>query len=386
MLAYVADNIAFTKILEALERIRKAMQGWKERTHEMKSAVSGKTNEKRHTDRDGYTDSQLKEWIENEDESDILFQRADSIRRDIYGDEVYVRGLIEFTNYCRNNCFYCGIRKDNRKVSRYRLTYDEILSCSIEGYKLGYRTFVMQGGEDLYYSDDEICRIVSGIKEKFPDCAVTLSIGERPKTSYQMYFWAGTDRYLLREETADKYHYGKLHPSNMDADHRKRCLWDLKEIGYQVGAGFMVGSPFQTTENIIQDLRFLQELEPDMIGIGPYLTHPETPFAKQKNGDVNKTLRLISILRILFPYALIPATTALGTADPFGREKGLKAGANVLMPNLSPMQVRKQYELYENKICTGDESAQCRHCLEERVRNAGYRIVTDRGDVRRTKR
>ena len=337
-----------------------------------------------HNNRDNYSDIQLKNWIENEEETENLAQRADTLRKQIYGEDVYLRGLIEFTNYCRNNCYYCGIRRDNRKVTRYRLTREEILECSSIGYELGYRTFVLQGGEDYYYSDDEICRIVSGIKEKYPDCAVTLSIGERSRASYQAYFDAGTDRYLLREETADRCHYHKLHPDQMSSTNRKRCLWDLKEIGYQVGAGFMVDSPFQTTENIIMDLRFLQELEPDMIGIGPYLTHSETPFAIYKNGDVNKTLRLVSILRILFPYALIPATTALGTIDPMGREKGLKAGANVLMPNLSPTRVRKQYELYDNKICTGDESAQCRKCLEKRVENAGYRIVTGRGDVKRT--
>ena len=212
---------------------------------------------------------------------------------------------------------------------------------------------------------------------------MTLSVGERKRESYQAYFDAGADRYLLREETADAGHYSRLHPEEMDGENRKRCLWDLKEIGYQVGAGFMVGSPFQTTEHLICDLRFLQKLQPDMIGIGPFLTHGDTPFADQKNGSVTMTLRLISLLRLMFPYVLLPATTALGTIDPMGREKGLKAGANVLMPNLSPVAVRKKYELYDNKICTGDESAQCRNCLEKRVENAGYRIVTSRGDVRR---
>lgn len=334
-------------------------------------------------DQDRITDEQLKRWIENEDETQELARRADLIRRKIYGDEVYVRGLIEFTNYCRNNCYYCGIRRDNSYVERYRLTYDEILACSMEGYDLGYRTFVLQGGEDFSYSDDEICRIVYGIKEKHPDCAVTLSIGERTKASYQAYFLAGADRYLLREETADPCHYQKLHPDDMSSNRRMQCLWDLKEIGYQTGAGFMVDSPFQTTEDIIKDLRFMQKLQPDMIGIGPFLAHSKTPFAGYENGNVNKTLRLISVLRILFPYALIPATTALGTIDPLGREKGLQAGANVLMPNLSPLRVRRQYELYDNKICTGDESAQCRSCLENRVAHAGFRIVTARGDVRR---
>lgn len=330
-----------------------------------------------------FTDTELKRLIEDESCSEMLAEKADAVRRRIYGDEVFVRGLIEFSNYCRNNCYYCGIRRDNRHVQRYRLTEEEIFSCCQEGYALGYRTFVLQGGEDFSYTDEDICCIVSGIKNQFPDCAVTLSIGERKRESYQAYFDAGADRYLLREETADAGHYRRLHPEEMDGENRKRCLWDLKEIGYQVGAGFMVGSPFQTTEHLICDLRFLQQLQPDMIGIGPFLTHGDTPFADQQNGSVGRTLRLISLLRLMFPYVLLPATTALGTIDPLGREKGLKAGANVLMPNLSPVAVRKKYELYDNKICTGDESAQCRNCLEKRVENAGYRIVTARGDVRR---
>ena len=330
-----------------------------------------------------FTEEELKHLIEDEAANEALATEADAVRRQVYGDTVFVRGLIEFTNYCRNNCYYCGIRKGNAQAERYRLTKEEILACADEGYTLGYRTFVLQGGEDPHYSDLELCHIVEAIKTLHPDCAVTLSVGERKRESYQMYFAAGADRYLLREETADVCHYRQLHPEPMDGEARKRCLWDLKEIGYQVGAGFMVGSPFQTTEHLIEDLKFLKELQPDMIGIGPFLTHAQTPFASYENGSAAKTLRLVSILRLLFPYVLLPATTALGTLDPLGREKGLKAGANVLMPNLSPVTVRKKYELYDNKICTGDESAQCRNCLEKRVENAGYRIVTDRGDVRR---
>lgn len=330
-----------------------------------------------------FTDGELKRLIEDESCTEMLAEKADRVRRQVYGDEVYVRGLIEFSNYCRNNCYYCGIRRDNRNAQRYRLSREEIFSCCREGYALGYRTFVLQGGEDLSYTDEDICSIVSGIRQQYPDCAVTLSIGERKRESYQAYFDAGADRYLLREETADADHYRRLHPREMDGENRQRCLWELKEIGYQVGAGFMVGSPFQTTGHLLCDLRFLQKLQPDMIGIGPFLTHGDTPFADQKNGSVAMTLRLISLLRLMFPYALLPATTALGTIDPMGREKGLKAGANVLMPNLSPMAVRRKYELYDNKICMGDESAQCRTSLEKRVENAGYRIVTSRGDVRR---
>lgn len=318
------------------------------------------------------------------DEGDeYLFSRSDAVRRAVYGDEVYIRGLIEFTNYCKNNCFYCGIRRDNGVAKRYRLKKEEILECCREGYRLGFRTFVLQGGEDEYFNDDAMCEIVSGIKGEFPDCAVTLSIGERSRESYEKLKAAGTDRYLLRHETANEEHYGKLHPKSMSAGNRKKCLFDLKELGYQVGSGFMVGSPFQTIDNIIADLRFLQKLSPDMVGIGPYITHKQTPFKNYESGSLELTLRLVAILRLMFPYALLPATTALGTLHPQGRELGLKAGANVVMPNLSPVRVRKMYELYENKICTGEEAAECRDCLQRRVEAAGYRIVTDIGNVKR---
>ena len=308
---------------------------------------------------------------------------ANRLREEYYGKAVYIRGLIEFTNYCRNDCYYCGIRRSNAKAVRYRLDKADILECCRDGYELGFRTFVLQGGEDLYYTDKKICDIVYAIKNAYPDCAVTLSIGEKSRKSYEEYYTAGTSRYLLRHETADNEHYKKLHPDSMSLDNRKRCLYDLKDIGYQVGAGFMVGSPYQTMENMVSDLRFLQELGPDMIGIGPYITHKQTPFKDFRSGDLGLTLRLLSVIRILLPYALIPSTTALGTIHPMGRELGLKAGANVVMPNLSPVKVRKLYELYENKICTGEEAAQCRGCLEKRVEAAGYKIVTDIGNVRR---
>lgn len=330
-----------------------------------------------------FSKDELAYYIEHEEEEDTLAKQADGIRREVYGKDVYVRGLIEFTNYCKNNCYYCGIRRDNTKTERYRLTLEGILSCCKEGYGLGYRTFVLQGGEDAHYSDKDICELVYRIKEEYPDCAVTLSIGEKKKESYQAYFDAGADRYLLREETSQPAHYGKLHPEEMKLSNRKRCLYDLKEIGYQVGAGFMVDSPFQTTECLVEDLCFLQELSPDMIGIGPYIPHKETPFAGHKQGSLHKTLRLISLIRILFPYALIPATTALGSIHPQGRELGLKAGANVLMPNLSPVDVRSKYDLYENKICVDEEASRCKECLAARVKKAGFTIVTGRGDVKR---
>ena len=327
------------------------------------------------------SDEGLREMIESSAHDEALRAAADAVRRAHYGDAVFLRGLIEFSSYCRQNCLYCGLRAGNKNAERYRLSREEILACCEEGYALGYRTFVLQSGEDPYYTDEMICDIVSSIKKTYPDCAVTLSIGEKPRESYERYFAAGADRYLLRHETADPAHYARLHPDSMSGENRRRCLFDLKEIGFQVGAGFMVGSPYQTTDNIIADLRFLQALQPDMIGIGPFISHKDTPFRDAENGTAALTLRLLSILRLLFPYVLLPSTTALGTIDPNGREKGLLAGANVVMPNLSPVRVRQQYAIYDNKICTGEESAQCRGCLERRIERAGYRAVTDRGDV-----
>ncbi len=329
------------------------------------------------------SDDELKMLIESGEYDEELRYNADDVRRERYGDAVFLRGLIEISSYCKNNCLYCGLRASNTKAERYRLSKNEILSCCEEGYALGYRTFVLQGGEDPYFTDEIICDIVSDIREKYPDCAITLSLGEKPRESYERYYRAGANRYLLRHETADCAHYSRLHPDNMSCENRKRCLFDLKEIGYQVGSGFMVGSPYQTTENLITDLRFLQELKPDMIGIGPFITHKDTPFKDMKSGTAELTLRMVSILRLMFPYALLPSTTALGTIRPDGRELGLKAGANVVMPNLSPVAVRKKYAIYDDKICTGEESAQCRGCLERRIESAGYRAVTDRGDVRK---
>ncbi len=338
--------------------------------------------EKLREDRD-LSDSQLKALIESDEHDAALMKAADEVRRAHYGDRVYLRGLIEISSYCKNNCLYCGLRAGNRNAERYRLSEEQILSCCEEGYELGYRTFVLQGGEDPYFTDEMICEIVRQIKKRYPDCAVTLSLGEKPRESYEKYHEAGADRYLLRHETADAEHYAKLHPGDMSLENRKRCLYDLKEIGFQVGSGFMVGSPYQTTENLIADLRFLQRLQPDMIGIGPYITHKDTPFKDQQGGSLELSLRMLSILRLMFPYALLPSTTALGTIDPMGRELGLKAGGNVVMPNLSPTDVREKYAIYDNKICTGEESAQCRRCLEMRIESAGYRAVTDRGDVKR---
>ena len=304
---------------------------------------------------------------------------ADRARREFYGNSVFVRGLIEIGNVCRNDCLYCGIRRSNAACSRYVLTREQIMDCCAEGYVLGFRTFVLQGGENVK-SADEICETVKAIRKKYPDCAITLSLGEYSRADYARMREAGADRYLLRHETADKAHYEKLHPSGMSFDNRMRCLRDLKELGFQVGCGFMVGSPGQTAQTLAQDMKFIEELQPQMVGIGPFVPHHDTPFAKEPAGSVEQTLYLLSLLRILKPDLLLPATTALGTMDPLGREKGMRAGANVVMPNLSPTTVRKKYELYDHKICTGEEAAECRNCLQQRMKSVGYGLVISRGD------
>lgn len=307
-------------------------------------------------------------------------RKAVAVRKQVYGNDVYVRGLIEFTNICKNDCYYCGIRKSAADVERYRLSDEEIMECCKQGYALGFRTFVLQGGEDGYYTDEHICRLIRQIKAAYPDCAITLSIGEKSRESYQAYYDAGADRYLLRHETANEDHYRKLHPKNLSAAHRQECLRTLKEIGFQIGAGMMVGAPYQTKENLAEDLLFLYDLKPHMVGIGPFIPSKVTPFANEEPGTLEETLFLLSIIRLMMPKVLLPATTALGTIHPLGREKGIEAGGNVVMPNLSPTGVRDKYLLYDNKICTGDDSAHCRSCLSRRMESVGYQIVENRGD------
>lgn len=316
----------------------------------------------------------------SEEDVSFLYRKAREVADEVYGKSVFKRGLIEFTNYCKNDCYYCGIRRSNANAERYRIEKEAILDCCTKGYELGYRTFVLQGGEDGYFTDDRICGIVSSIRERYPDCAITLSIGEKSKESYQKYFDAGADRYLLRHETANDAHYGKLHPSELKLSNRKQCLYDLKEIGYQVGCGFMVGSPYQTMETLYEDLMFIKELEPHMVGIGPFIPQQDTPFAKEKTGTLEMTLRLLAIIRLIHPHVLLPATTALGTIHERGRELGILAGANVVMPNLSPTDVREKYKLYDNKACTGDEAAEGDANLCLRMAQIGYELVSDRGD------
>lgn len=315
----------------------------------------------------------------NEESIRYLHLKAHERRMSTYGDKVYMRGLIEFTNYCKSNCAYCGIRRDNKKADRYRLPDDVILACVEEGYNLGYRTFVLQGGEDPHYTDERVVTLIKAIKEAHSDCALTLSIGEKTKESYQKYKDAGADRYLLRHETSTRDLYESLHPG-MSFDERRRCLRDLKEVGFQVGAGFMVGLPNQKIDDYVNDLLYLKSIEPEMIGIGPFIPQSDTPLAKATAGTLEMTCILLSMVRLLLPKVLLPATTALGSLDSTGREKGLKAGGNVVMPNLSPTNVRDKYLLYDGKICTGDEAAHCRGCIESRINSAGFQVDMGRGD------
>lgn len=319
----------------------------------------------------------------NEEEESYLYHKARRTALAGYGNRIYVRGLMEFTNYCKNDCYYCGIRRSNQKASRYRLTPEQIMECCRVGYGLGFRTFVLQGGEDPWFTDEKIAYLVESIKKAYPDCAVTLSVGEKEYDTYKRWFDAGADRYLLRHETSDPCHYASLHPPGMSSEHRQECLRNLKSIGYQTGCGIMVGAPYQTTDHIAADLKFMHELQPEMVGIGPFIPHRDTPFKDRKAGTLRQTLLLLAIVRLMLPAVLLPATTALGTIEENGREQGVMAGANVVMPNLSPLDVRKKYMLYDNKISTGVEAAQNIKELKLRMEAIGYEVVSDRGDYKR---
>lgn len=328
------------------------------------------------------SDGELAALIVTGDEAaaERLTVLADRVRRKYYGDKVFLRGLIEISSYCRNDCLYCGIRRSNRAAERYRLTPEEIMKCAENGYAMGFRTFVMQSGEDGHFIDNVMCDIISRLRRRFPDCAITLSLGERSRESYERMKEAGADRYLLRHEAASEELYRRLHPAEMSLDNRKKCLLTLRELGYQTGAGFMVGAPFQTAEDIVADIRFMEQLRPHMIGIGPFIPQHDTPFGSEKGGTLGLTLRILGILRLMFPKVLLPATTALGTISPEGRKLGLKTGCNVIMPNLSPADVREKYKLYDNKLITGGEAAEGLALLKKEISEAGYTAVEERGD------
>ncbi len=319
--------------------------------------------------------------LRNDKAAELLRERAVAERKKIYGNKIYIRGLIEISNICKNDCYYCGIRKSNKNCDRYRLTKDEILSCCENGYSLGFRTFVLQGGEDGYFTDDVLCDLIREIKIRYPDCAVTLSLGERSEKSYQKLYFAGSDRYLLRHETADEVHYASLHPENLTLENRMNCLEMLKKTGFQVGCGFMVGSPGQTNKTLAKDLKFIELFKPDMCGIGPFIPHKDTKYRDEPSGSVELTCYLLSIIRIIQPNILLPATTALGTIQKNGREKGVLSSANVVMPNLSPVTVRDKYALYNNKLHTGAESAEKLEELKKIMSLIGYEIVFEKGDI-----
>ena len=328
-------------------------------------------------------DKEILHLINTQDkaETENLFAQARKACEEHYGKSVFFRGLIEFTNYCKNDCYYCGIRRSNKNVKRYRLSQDEILDCCRIGDKLGYKTFVMQGGEDPWYTDERIGKVAAAIRLEFPSHAITLSAGERSRSGYELFFQAGVNRYLLRHETADDEHYAKLHPPEMSLANRKNCLWQLKEIGCHIGAGFMVGTPFQTPDNLLADLRFLEELQPQMVGIGPFIPQKDTPFAHECAGNLQLCLKMVALARIILPKALIPATTAMGTIAPNGRELALRAGANVVMPNLTPKSARSLYAIYDNKASAGDEAVEIHSSLAEKVRGAGFFPDMSRGDA-----
>ena len=328
------------------------------------------------------------QWVQlfatwTKEDLDYAMNLAREITVARFGKKIYFRGIVEFSNICKNDCYYCGIRYGNKTVSRYRLTKEDILCCCEEGYETGFRTFVLQGGEDGWFTDDRMCDIIRSIKEKYPDCAVTLSLGERSRESYQRLFDAGADRYLLRHETADECHYRKLHPESLSLANRMRCLEDLKEIGYQTGCGRMVGSPGQTPETLAKDMLFMQEFNPEMVGIGPFLPHKDTPFREEAAGSVDLTLLCLALCRIMLPRVLMPSTTALGTVEAEGRKLGVLAGCNVIMPNLSPLEVRKKYMLYDNKAGTGLTAAEGVAMLRQQMEEIGYEVVVGRGDFQK---
>lgn len=328
------------------------------------------------------TDSEFKHILKNNTKEcrEYAFLMAQKVSQSVFGNKIYIRGLIEISNYCKKDCYYCGIRKSNNNAKRYRLSKSDILHCCSIGYELGFRTFVMQSGEDDFFNDDYMVQIIKEIRSCYKDCAITLSIGEKNYETYKKFYNAGANRFLLRNETADCEHYSKMHPKNTTLQNRMECLHNLKRIGFQTGCGIMVGSPYQSVDCLVKDLRFIKNFNPEMVGIGPFLTHNDTPFKNFKSGSFEMTLLILALVRIMLPYALIPATTALATIDKNGRQSGILAGANVVMPNLSPKNVRSKYMLYNNKASTGLETAESLFELKNSFLKIGYNIVCDRGD------
>ena len=310
----------------------------------------------------------------------LLRDCADRTAREQFGLGIYIRGLIEVSSYCRCDCLYCGLRRSNRSAERYRLTHDEIMACCREGYKLGFRTFVLQGGEDGTHTDRWLVELVRDIRQSYPNVAITLSLGERSEESYRALYEAGANRYLLRHEAANADLYDALHPTAKGLKNRLECLEALKRIGYQVGMGMMIGVKGQTIDDIVEDLQLIGRMQPQMVGIGPFMPHSSTPLGGEPAGDLRLTLAAVAITRLMLPSALIPSTTALATLSPAGRLEGILSGANVVMPNLSPSDIRAKYAIYENKASWGKEAAEGLAALDEELKTIGYHIDYSRGD------
>lgn len=310
----------------------------------------------------------------------LLRQNAVRTARKQFGLGIYIRGLIELSSYCYCDCLYCGLRRSNRSAERYRLSIDEVMECCKEGYKLGFRTFVLQGGEDGTHSDEWLEELVCRIRSRYEDVAITLSLGERGEASYLRLKRAGANRYLLRHEAANEALYESLHPKGRGLQHRLSCLEALKRCGYQTGMGMMIGVKGQTIEHLVEDLLLIRKMQPEMVGIGPFLPHHATPLGNEPAGDLQLTLATIAIVRLMLPHALIPSTTALATLTPRGRLEGILSGANVVMPNLSPSDVRAKYAIYENKASWGKEAAEGLAALESELQSIGYHIDYARGD------
>lgn len=323
-----------------------------------------------------FSKDEIIEILKDESKNDWLFSLADKIRHDNVGDGVHLRGLIEFSNICKRSCKYCGLRAADKFIDRYRISSDEIVSYAEHAVKTGYKTIVLQSGEDEYFTTDRICEIISRIKKL--GAALTLSIGERSFEDYKAFKESGADRYLIRIETTDRNLYKKMHP-HMDFDNRLRCLKDLKTLGYEVGTGCLVGLPEQSIDSLADDILFFKEIDADMVGIGPFIPHPHTPLKDASNGSFILALKVMALTRILLPDINIPATTAMETLNPNGRIIALKSGANVVMPNVTTTEYRAKYEIYPNKICINENPDKCRECISAKIKSIGRTVSTSYG-------
>lgn len=316
------------------------------------------------------------EILKDDLNNDWLFSLADKTREEYVGDEVHLRGLIEFSNICKRQCKYCGLRCEDKFIDRYRISKENIISYAEHAVNMGYKTIVLQSGEDEYYNTDLMCEIIEGIKKL--GVALTLSIGEKTYEEYKAFKEAGADRYLIRIETTDKTLYNQMHP-NMDFDNRVRCLGDLGRLGYEVGTGCLVGLPNQTIESLADDILFFKEINADMVGIGPFIPHPHTPLKDSATGSFTLALKVMALTRILLKDINIPATTAMETLNPNGRIIALQSGANVVMPNVTTTEYRAKYEIYPNKICINENPDKCKGCISAKIQSIGRSVSTSFG-------